>query len=168
MQHDRNQESRPVGDRPSRKVHLAVPEKRAATLPGNCLLESYASLETQPIEDLRKMHSVVAGYYTIIKDLVVVMPLGNPGLGCRPPRTKRFEGRASFHLIATALNSESELIDRWGTALFIHPVASRSLTIRSAGPDRVMFNSDDLVLLPSGVPGSPEGDDETLRTHSRN
>jgi hypothetical protein len=43
------------------------------------------------------------------------------------------------------LNSNGELIDRWGTPFFFHQLSRADMEIRSAGPDRVMWTEDDLV-----------------------
>jgi hypothetical protein len=42
------------------------------------------------------------------------------------------------------LNDQSQLIDRWGTALFFHVRDATRIDLRSAGPDREMWTEDDL------------------------
>ncbi len=42
------------------------------------------------------------------------------------------------------LNANGELIDRWGTPYFFHSVENSEIAIRSAGPDQIMWNSDDV------------------------
>lgn len=44
-----------------------------------------------------------------------------------------------------AINSNGELVDRWGTPLHFHPISSSETTLRSAGPDQKLFTNDDLV-----------------------
>ncbi len=44
-----------------------------------------------------------------------------------------------------ALSPDGHLRDRWGTPYFIHPVGYGAFEVRSAGPDRKMFTSDDVV-----------------------
>lgn len=44
---------------------------------------------------------------------------------------------------------EGQLLDRWGTAYWFHANDSQQIEIRSAGPDKVLFNSDDILLNPS-------------------
>lgn len=44
------------------------------------------------------------------------------------------------------INGNGELVDRWGTPYFFHQQSATSMEIRSAGPDRVMWTPDDLVL----------------------
>ncbi len=43
------------------------------------------------------------------------------------------------------LNAQGELVDRWGTAYFFHALPSTSMEIRSAGPDKVLWTSDDVI-----------------------
>lgn len=49
---------------------------------------------------------------------------------------------------ATALR-DGQLIDRWGTPYWFHPVSANVTEIRSAGPDRQLFTGDDLLVNPS-------------------
>ena len=44
-----------------------------------------------------------------------------------------------------SLNDSGELVDRWGTPYFFHQLSKDVMEIRSAGPDRQMWTSDDLV-----------------------
>jgi len=44
-----------------------------------------------------------------------------------------------------SLNEAGELVDHWGTPYFFHQLASDRVEIRSAGPDRRMWNDDDLI-----------------------
>lgn len=43
------------------------------------------------------------------------------------------------------LNDKGELVDRWGTPYFFHQLSKTHMEIRSAGPDRIMWNSDDVI-----------------------
>ncbi len=44
-----------------------------------------------------------------------------------------------------SLNADGELVDRWGTPYFFHQLSKNSMEVRSAGPDRRLWTSDDLV-----------------------
>jgi hypothetical protein len=44
-----------------------------------------------------------------------------------------------------AINPAGELTDRWGTPFFFHLIAHDQIEIRSAGPDKEMWNADDLL-----------------------
>lgn len=63
-----------------------------------------------------------------------------------------------------ALSADGRLRDRWGTPYFIHPRGNLAFEIRSAGADRKLFTTDDIVENPgdartdlSGLP--PIADD---------
>jgi hypothetical protein len=43
------------------------------------------------------------------------------------------------------INGEGALVDFWGTPFFFHQLSATETEIRSAGPDRIMWTSDDLV-----------------------
>ena len=43
------------------------------------------------------------------------------------------------------LNEQGELLDHWGTPYFFHQLSKNSTEVRSAGPDRKMWTSDDLI-----------------------
>jgi hypothetical protein len=47
-----------------------------------------------------------------------------------------------------AINKDGELCDRWGTPFFFHAESAHRMEIRSAGPDRKMWNEDDAVFTP--------------------
>ena len=44
------------------------------------------------------------------------------------------------------VNANGELVDPWSTPYFFHQLSGTEMEIRSAGPDRVMYTSDDLVI----------------------
>jgi hypothetical protein len=44
-----------------------------------------------------------------------------------------------------SVNENGELIDRWGSPYFFHQLRKDQIEIRSAGPDRRMWNDDDLI-----------------------
>lgn len=44
-----------------------------------------------------------------------------------------------------SLNEQGELVDRWGTPYFFHQQSKDSMEIRSAGADRKMWTTDDVV-----------------------
>ena len=44
------------------------------------------------------------------------------------------------------INSRGELIDPWGTPYFFHQLSAKEMEIHSAGPDRLMWTRDDLVV----------------------
>jgi hypothetical protein len=44
------------------------------------------------------------------------------------------------------LNEQGELVDRWGAPYFFHQLSKNEMEIRSAGPDRTMWTTDDIVV----------------------
>lgn len=64
---------------------------------------------------------------------------------------------AFFPRQSTALR-DGQILDRWGTPYWFHPINATTTEIRSAGPDRQLFTSDDIVLNPSppGLGVTPE------------
>jgi hypothetical protein len=48
-----------------------------------------------------------------------------------------------------ALIRGGQLVDRWGTPYWFHPNSGSQMEIRSAGPDKNLFTSDDIVQNPS-------------------
>jgi hypothetical protein len=44
-----------------------------------------------------------------------------------------------------AISADGELLDRWGTPYRFHPESAWVMTVRSAGPDKRMWTSDDIL-----------------------
>ncbi len=44
-----------------------------------------------------------------------------------------------------AISADGELLDRWGTPFRFHPESAWVMTVRSAGPDKKMWTSDDIL-----------------------
>ena len=43
------------------------------------------------------------------------------------------------------LNGKGEMVDGYGTPFFFHQISGNEMEIRSAGPDKVMWTSDDMI-----------------------
>jgi hypothetical protein len=75
---------------------------------------------------------------------------GNP-VGTNPEITAALNGnnprQANFISPEDGMrvNGNGELVDPWGTPFFFHQLSGSLTEIRSAGPDRKMWTSDDLV-----------------------
>jgi hypothetical protein len=114
------------------------------------LLEGYADPTTPPIEDLRKLHRVLTGYFSVIKDASRNPIGGNADLaaalrGENPNRT------VFVHPGHAVFSPDGLLRDRWDTPLVVHPEGWRRIELRSAGPDKTPYTEDDLILAPSGL-----------------
>jgi hypothetical protein len=44
------------------------------------------------------------------------------------------------------INGSGELVDAWGTPYFFHQLSGTLMEIRSAGPDGILWTSDDLIV----------------------
>ncbi len=75
---------------------------------------------------------------------------GNP-VGNNAEITSQLNGNNPKHInfIDTAsgmrINENGELIDPWGTPYFFHQISGTDTEIHSAGPDKIMWTTDDLV-----------------------
>ncbi|MES2474407.1 MAG: hypothetical protein V4640_01410 [Verrucomicrobiota bacterium] len=131
---------------PTRSQTPPIPEKPTAA---ESLLVGYANPATPPIEDLRKIHRVAIGYFSVIKD-ASRFPIGGNEDFSAALRGENSNREVLVRPTHPAFSAAGLLIDRWGSALIVHPVAWQQLELRSTGPDRLPYNADDLVLSPSG------------------
>jgi hypothetical protein len=75
---------------------------------------------------------------------------GNP-VGINSEITGQLSGNNPKHIIflnpddGMRVNENGELVDPWGTPYFFHQLSGTDMEIHSAGPDRIMWTSDDLV-----------------------
>jgi hypothetical protein len=76
---------------------------------------------------------------------------GNP-VGTNPEITQALAGGNSKQIqflnadSGLRINSNGELVDPWGTPFFFHQLSGSETEIHSAGPDRKLWTSDDLVI----------------------
>jgi len=76
---------------------------------------------------------------------------GNP-VGTNPEITRQLSGGNPRHInfldaqAGMQVNNNGELIDPWGTPYFFHQISGTEMEIHSAGPDKLMWTSDDLVV----------------------
>lgn len=147
QQHPGHDRSRPSPASPPISQAPPVTDQPTAA---ESLLVGYSDAATPPIEDLRKIHRIAVGYFSVIKD-ASRFPIGGnedfaAALRGENPNREVFV-RAGHPLFSPA----GLLVDRWGSPLVVHPVAWQQLELRSAGPDRIPHNADDLVLSPAGA-----------------
>ncbi len=75
---------------------------------------------------------------------------GNP-VGTNPEITRALNGdnpkQVKFLRAedGAQINGKGELLDPWGTPYFFHQISGTEMEIRSAGPDKIMWTTDDLV-----------------------
>jgi hypothetical protein len=75
---------------------------------------------------------------------------GNP-VGNNAEITAALDGNNPRHIHflkadGNRVNENGELVDVWGTPYFFHQLSGTQMEIRSAGPDRIMYTLDDLVI----------------------
>lgn len=76
---------------------------------------------------------------------------GENPVGTNPEITSALQGENPKHINflkadGNRVNANGELVDVWGTPYFFHQISGHEMEIRSAGPDRVMYTGDDLVV----------------------
>jgi len=76
---------------------------------------------------------------------------GNP-VGNNAEITAALKGNNPRHInflnadFGMRLNDQGELLDPWGTPYFFHQLSGTDMEIHSAGPDKMMWTDDDLVV----------------------
>jgi len=76
---------------------------------------------------------------------------GNP-VGTNPEITAALAGDNPRHInfldaaAGLRVNQNGETVDPWGTPFFFHQLSGTEMEIRSAGPDRILWTYDDLVV----------------------
>ncbi|HEY3913540.1 MAG TPA: hypothetical protein VGN61_03555 [Verrucomicrobiae bacterium] len=76
---------------------------------------------------------------------------GNP-VGTNPEITAALAGKNPKQVnfinqeAGMRIDGQGELIDPWGTPFFFHQLSGTVMEIHSAGPDRIMWSDDDLVI----------------------
>lgn len=96
---------------------------------------------TDPREDL----VIVAGLFTAFRDHFHELPVGTNAEITAALAGDNHRGLAVVPADHPAINARGELVDRWGSAYFLHQIGDGMMEIRSAGPDRRMHTPDDLV-----------------------
>jgi hypothetical protein len=105
-------------------------------------------LQTMPYEraryigDLEKVMLMLRDYRTLMKE--------NP-VGSNAEITKALMGGNPKHAQlgptnGEGVNDKGELVDRWGTPYFFHQMSATVMEIRSAGPDKVLWTTDDITV----------------------
>jgi hypothetical protein len=75
---------------------------------------------------------------------------GNP-VGINSEITSQLSGDNPKHINFLSpedgmrVNEKGELVDPWGTPYFFHQLSATDMEIHSAGPDKIMWTSDDMV-----------------------
>jgi hypothetical protein len=75
---------------------------------------------------------------------------GENPVGTNPEITAALQGKNPKQInflgdSGLRLNGKGEMVDGYGTPFFFHQISGNEMEIRSAGPDKVMWTSDDLI-----------------------
>jgi len=128
----RDQVSRSRSSVPVREISASTAFARSIRQEGSSPSDDLAVLQML-VTDYRRVHSVVP-------PAVNSQELARLLMGENPTRSRFLPPDCP------ALDDEGQLLDRWGTPLSVHLVSDRQIELRSAGPDRTLWNEDDILV----------------------
>ncbi len=110
---------------------------------GDTILLGYASTNLPPQNDLTLMSRLMDNSLLLLKSAA------NQPLSANEDWAALFRGQNAAHErflpdTSVALNTQGQLIDRWGTPLFFHALGNRRYELRSAGPDGKLWTDEDI------------------------
>ena len=119
---------------------LATQSAVAANSPLKASESSLLPNQTAQI-DVGRVRHMVSDYHTL---------MGENPVGTNAEIMKQMMGGNSHQATlgppeGMALNSQGELIDQWGTPFFFHQLSADKMEVRSAGPDKIMWTTDDVI-----------------------
>jgi hypothetical protein len=126
---------------PPQSTYYSAPSNPPVTAAGKAAPLEITNIQPEIV--LENMRRAVHEYGTMFG--------GNP-VGTNPEITSQLSGknpkRINFINAETGMriNANGELIDPWGTPYFFHQLSGTDMEIHSAGPDRIMWTADDLVV----------------------
>jgi hypothetical protein len=127
--------------RPPQTIFYSTPPKPRIVPAGPPAPLEFTNIE--PVIVLENMRHAIHDYGAMFG--------GNPW-GTNPEITSQLTGKNPKHVnfiqagAGLRINANGELIDPWGTPYFFHQLSGTDMEIHSAGPDRIMWTSDDLVV----------------------
>ncbi len=108
-------------------------------------LQGYGSDASTPERDLEQVKDVIDAFVRSVK-IPGALPTGSNRelvaalAGENAHRIRFLDSTMPW------MNADGELVDRWRVPLFFHFVEANDVGVRSAGPDRVMWNADDVLM----------------------
>ncbi|NWK57612.1 hypothetical protein HW115_18485 [Verrucomicrobiaceae bacterium N1E253] len=106
------------------------------------LIDQLHSSDGDASSKINSLHKLVLQY----QQLLGQAPVGENEEITKALSGKNVKGIALLPAKHPSINREGELIDHWGTPYFFHAISRTVMEIRSAGPDRKLHTSDDLIL----------------------
>ncbi len=132
----------PLIQQPGRAHAAEITANGVAILPGaGDLFSTFNAPEKPPLQDLEILEEAFSKYRQVFGQ--------NPTGGTNSEITASLTGKNTKGLAIvppefSAVNPDGELIDRWGTPYFFHPVSRRVMEVLSAGPDGLLWTGDDI------------------------
>lgn len=117
----------------------------AKPLPGDILLESYASTNSTARKDLRQILRVFDNALILVKQADTRHYATNEDLADFL-RGKNRNQTAFVSPNSKLFGKDGRIFDRWGNPLHVHPVSHGKIELRSAGPDGIAWNDDDVLV----------------------
>jgi hypothetical protein len=129
---------------PSLVAPAPAPSKFTEDLSAEHLV-GYGTAASDPQRDLEMVKDAVDAFVRSIK-IPGALPTGSnrelvAALAGENAHRIRFIDPAS-----PFINGDGELLDRWQVPLFFHFVEADDVGVRSAGPDRVLWTADDVMM----------------------
>lgn len=97
-----------------------------------------------PEADVRVVRELIGQYLSAMQ--------GKPGrpIGDNADLTRALAGNNRLKLVVVppghpAIGASGRMLDRWGTPYHVHPEGGGHFGVRSAGPDRKLFTTDDVI-----------------------
>lgn len=122
---------------------------------GSSILGDYAAPNRPIEEDLTDLSHALKNFALLVKGDSPI-PLGANEEIAIALLGKNGAKLAFLPKDSQALNAQGQLIDRWGTALWFHASTRERIDIRSAGPDKKLWTTDDVHRRYDGYFLKPE------------
>jgi hypothetical protein len=110
---------------------------------GETILRGYAGTNLPPENDLRLMSRLMENSLLLLKS-AADRPLSANEDWADLLRGKNAAHEQFLPAPHVALNTNGQLVDRWGSPLFFHALGGGCYELRSAGPDKKLWTADDL------------------------
>ena len=136
----------PTKPMPSQIVSAQPPTTKAPNVPET---PAPPAEPPKPISDRKRFTEEMRPLLFMLRDYRTLME-GNP-VGSNAEIMKALMGGNPKHARlgpppGFELNGDGELIDHWGTPFFFHQQSATQMEIHSAGPDKVMWTTDDIII----------------------
>lgn len=120
-----------------------VPGLATQPLPGDAILQRYASPGTTPRDDLAALSHAMQNFLLLAKHAAQGPLADNEDWA----KVLLGRGRVREPFLSAkhpVFNVRGQLVDRWQTPLFIHALGAGRFELRSAGPDGKLWTDDDI------------------------